>query len=768
MQSVQLKIRIETMSKKRILLVINQFFKGGAETALLNLFQCLSPDDCSIDFLVFDQINLPDTVSLVQKIPSWINVINVAEHEAGIAFVKKAWFKIYRKLTRRQLFRKTAIDYVRKHTYDIVISFGEWFSCSLVAEYANACRKYVWIHADMDKAQFLNPDIERLHGYFDGFIFASEASRQSAMQKYSFLRHCSCVVNNVVNDEEVRKQSQQEIKLPEAAKGRPILLTVANLRPEKNHLRQIEAMRILRDRGIDFCWLNIGSAANMELTHQLKQAISAAGLEQDFLLLGAQENPYAYMTYADAVCVLSNHESWSMVITEAKTLGVPVIATRTSGAQEQIVHGETGILCDFSAKDIADQIQVFLGNASMQAHIREQLSHFVGRVDSLKQFYSVIQNDRRRTLFVFDNINYKSGMRTAGLLRMEHQRDKEKEHVDAFSIEPCTDEEINSKWRVLDRKNQKVFRCLSVPCRQVLSSDEYRLHHKLLRCVYALSVRVKMDELLCNWLFYRYVKGMMERYDAVYVMSEASKARSSIARLKHPRKIQFIHTDYAAWKNLNSWTKNITAHDAQIYAHYDEIVCLSEKLGERFCGIYPQLSDKVTVIPNLIPADEIRRKAEEHCAYDVHTDCLNLITIGRMEWEKRYDRLLEIAGRLKEAGVCFHWYFVGDGNLMDEVREQRKQLDLENEVTLTGAMENPYPLLKRCDLFVLLSEYEGTPVTIEEAKVLGVPVLANDVGGIADQLEAGKHGRIITKNDLTTEKCVEIMRSGVLWKKSYS
>ena len=84
------------MSKKRILLVINQFFKGGAETALLNLFQCLSPDDCSIDFLVFDQINLPDTVSLVQKIPSWINVINVAEHEAGIAFVKKAWFKIYR------------------------------------------------------------------------------------------------------------------------------------------------------------------------------------------------------------------------------------------------------------------------------------------------------------------------------------------------------------------------------------------------------------------------------------------------------------------------------------------------------------------------------------------------------------------------------------------------------------------------------------------------------------------------------------------------
>ena len=125
---------------------------------------------------------------------------------------------------------------------------------------------------------------------------------------------------------------------------------------------------------------------------------------------------------------------------------------------------------------------------------------------------------------------------------------------------------------------------------------------------------------------------------------------------------------------------------------------------------------------------------------------MNLITIGRMEWEKRYDRLLKIARNLKETGICFHWYFVGDGNLMDEVQEQRRCLGLESEVTLTGAMENPYPLLKRCDWFVLLSEYEGTPITIEEAKVLGVPVLACDVGGIADQIQDRKFGKVLPTN----------------------
>lgn len=66
------------------------------------------------------------------------------------------------------------------------------------------------------------------------------------------------------------------------------------------------------------------------------------------------------MRRADAVCVLSDHESWSMVITEAKALGVPVIATRTSGALEQIEDGKNGVLCGFSDEEIAENLRAFL------------------------------------------------------------------------------------------------------------------------------------------------------------------------------------------------------------------------------------------------------------------------------------------------------------------------------------------------------------------------------------------------------------------------
>ena len=57
---------------------------------------------------------------------------------------------------------------------------------------------------------------------------------------------------------------------------------------------------------------------------------------------------------------------------------------------------------------------------------------------------------------------------------------------------------------------------------------------------------------------------------------------------------------------------------------------------------------------------------------------------------------------------------------------------------LTGRLENPYPLMAGCNYLVLPSKYEGTPVTVDEAMVLGLPVIAADVGGIREQLGRGE------------------------------
>lgn len=721
------------MEKRKLLIVINQFFKGGAETALVNLLGVLSKDAYEIDLLIFDQINLKESISLIPQIPSWVRVVNVAEHEKRAAFIKKAAFKVYRRLSGEQLFRKSAKVYLHGRYYDAAISYGEWFSSRLVALHTIAKRKYVWIHADMDKASFLHPDIMRYQELFDGFIFASQHSMDSALVKFPQLKGRSRVVHNQIDRAKLRQLSRQPVQLELPDDELPLLLTVANVREEKNHLRQVEAMRLLFDRGIRFRWLNIGSLAKADLVAKVRNAVADAGLEDYFLLPGPLENPYAVMCHANAVCVLSDHESWSMVITEAKQLGVPVLATETSGALEQIQNGKNGLLCGFSAVEIADCVERFLTSKALQSQLRKAGQEDACKDDTLHAITSVLSETKKKVLYAFDDLNYISGARNAALAQAKMVSGLCQ--ADLFSLEPCRDGRLSEQHHILSMSACGALRALSKPIRDVLRSPSISVREKLLRGIYAASARLGHEELVPNLLLKRELSATFEGYDTIFVVSEASKLRKFVSERSNPGKVQWIHTDYAAWRERSPWTRAITKHDGELYRHYDTIVCLNQTLRQKFISIYPQFADKTIAVPNPIPREEILRRAAEPLTVTLDHTKFNLITIGRFEREKRYDRLLEIAAELKRQKFNFCWYFVGNGALYDAITAQRDRMELQREVVLTGALKNPCPLLKRCSLMVLFSEYEGTPVTIDEAGVLGVPVLANDVGGVREQIK---------------------------------
>lgn len=381
------------MKKIKLLFIINQFFKGGAETALLNLLCALNPEEYDIDLLVFDQIDMPEAITLFGDLPPWIHTINIAHGEGWTAYMKKAWFHIYRRLTHRQLFRRKAISYLKGRKYDVTFSFGEWFSSRLAAEYVQAKRKYVWIHADMDKADSLHSDILRYQQYFDRFIFASTPSMQSAEGRYPVLCGRGMVIHNLVDEKRIRRLLEEALPEWFPTDGLPILLTVANIRSEKNHLRQVRIMENLFQKGKRFYWVNVGALVDRGLSTRIRSAIHRAGLDEFFLLPGAVENPYVLMKHANAVCVLSDHESWSMVITEAKVLGAPVIATRTSGALEQIEDDRTGILCSFDEENIAETIFTFLSHPEIGEKIRTMLQDFSLNKGSLQQLESLMKQD---------------------------------------------------------------------------------------------------------------------------------------------------------------------------------------------------------------------------------------------------------------------------------------------------------------------------------------------------------------------------------------
>lgn len=358
--------------KKKILFVITQFYKGGAETSLLNLFHCLDSQKYEVDFLVLNQIEYQDATSLMGEIPNWINVFDAVKNRRNGLKLEQLAGKIYRRLFHTETYVKSAADFVKNRKYDVAISFGEWLSPAFLVKKVNAVKKYVWIHIDLDKADFVNKEeLVKYDSRITGYIFASEKSMESSLRLCPQMAEKAAVVHNILNQKNIVSRSAEKLTLPQT--DSPFLLSVGNLRVEKNYPRQIDVMRILKERNILIKWICVGSTVDKNVYGEVSRLLDKYQLRDDFVLCGADDNPYRYMKRAKAVMVLSDHESWSLVISEAKLLGVPVIATNTSGAQEQIRNGENGVITSFDPEEIAEKIIDFLQDEKLQEHIRKNL-----------------------------------------------------------------------------------------------------------------------------------------------------------------------------------------------------------------------------------------------------------------------------------------------------------------------------------------------------------------------------------------------------------
>lgn len=358
--------------KKKILFVITQFYKGGAETSLLNLFHCLDSRKYEVDFLVLNQIEYQDATSLMGEVPEWIHVFDAVKHQRHGLKLEQLAGKVYRRIFHTETYVKSAASFVKHQKYDVAISFGEWLSPAFLVKKVNAVKKYVWIHIDLDKADFVNKEeLVKYDSRITGYIFASEKSRQSSIHRCPQMTEKSIVVHNILNRQNILSRAAEEVILPQA--NGSFLLSVGNLRIEKNYPRQIEVMRILKKKKIPIKWICVGSTVDKNVYGEVSELLEKYQLKDDFILCGADDNPYKYMKRAKAVMVLSDHESWSLVISEAKVLGIPVIATNTSGAQEQIVNGETGIITSFQAEEIAGEIEEFLNDLELQNKIKKNL-----------------------------------------------------------------------------------------------------------------------------------------------------------------------------------------------------------------------------------------------------------------------------------------------------------------------------------------------------------------------------------------------------------
>ena len=79
-------------------------------------------------------------------------------------------------------------------------------------------------------------------------------------------------------------------------------------------------------------------------------------------MAGSKNNPYPYIKNADYLIQLSDHESWCLVITEAKKLGIPCIVTDFESSKEQITNDENGIIISLKDDTFYKYFEMILNN----------------------------------------------------------------------------------------------------------------------------------------------------------------------------------------------------------------------------------------------------------------------------------------------------------------------------------------------------------------------------------------------------------------------
>ena len=119
--------------------------------------------------------------------------------------------------------------------------------------------------------------------------------------------------------------------------------------------------------------------------------------------------------------------------------------------------------------------------------------------------------------------------------------------------------------------------------------------------------------------------------------------------------------------------------------------------------------------------------------------------IGRVTQIKRPDRFLDVVSEVKSRGIEIEFFMAGDGELLDVCRERVAREDLS--VKILGWQSNIERVLTAADIVILTSDNEGTPLSLIQAGMAGLPVVTTNVGSVSEIVLDGETG-IITGLDV--------------------
>lgn len=328
---------------KRYLFIYGEINAGGAERVLLDILHNFDYSCNTVDLL---QINSGG--SLIDEVPKDVNVIK-AWDSYPISY--KAALRCSLWFGKQSFIRNRLLWAIGNKHYDVAISFLEGMptKChALITEIAD--RNYSWVHCDLDKFRYtsgLYRGDEELEAYnsMDVVVSVSNDTAEAFARRFPTCKAQSMVVYNPIDKCKILRNADEK-----TIDNQNFTITVCGrLTPPKKIDR---VLRLAKRLKADKRKVKIQLIGDGELREELQSQAKELDVMDIVEFVGFTRNPYPYIKSSQLLLSTSCAEGFSLVICEAMTLGVPVVATKTAGPMEILDDNKYGLLCDHNDDSI--------------------------------------------------------------------------------------------------------------------------------------------------------------------------------------------------------------------------------------------------------------------------------------------------------------------------------------------------------------------------------------------------------------------------------
>ena len=379
------------MDRRRVLIVIHQLNFGGVQKALLTALDAIDYDKNEVTLYV----RRNDRMELLPMVNS--NVSKIIINEDSTCYYRKPYavllyilIKIGKLMGKsseslsgklKEYVIRNQMEYEKKHyfsdgiKYDAAVSYIQRYPAQLVAEYIDANKKIMFFHGSTDEEHELH---ERIMPMFDAVVGVNSSIQHILEELYPMAVDKCISIENYVSPEEIRRKASMEECIKESG-SELVICSCGRLTSVKGFDMAVDAAVILKENNIDFKWYFVGDGPERG---NIEKAVKGNRLEDNIIITGMQENPYPWIKGCDVYVQPSYEEAHPLTIIEARILLKPIVSTKTIGGQFQIIHGENGLLADFSGKSIAEGIMKYINDSSLMDKVTDSLK----KIDYTEKF----------------------------------------------------------------------------------------------------------------------------------------------------------------------------------------------------------------------------------------------------------------------------------------------------------------------------------------------------------------------------------------------